>query len=184
MYTHERLFLFHHILLVIRVPTHPPVLEKQAPVDTPVFLNTKLTFRNKPLFNGNFITKGLRTEGDLIGENGELLDAVNYLHKFSIEQTEANTLLLERIVECVPHEWKRALINDQHEYKAANYLGVIDAGQQYRFVLVSKFNIRRLYLLLLKAVSHNAIVVSLRRWKAVFHNDQLTVNQLFATCVI
>ena len=71
-------------------------------LDTPVFLNTKLTFRNKPLFNGNFITKALRTIGDLIGENGEFLDPVNYLHKFSIEQTEANTSLLERIVECIP----------------------------------------------------------------------------------
>ena len=149
-------------------------------LDTPVFLNTKLTFRNKPLFNANFITKGLRTIGDLIGENGEFLDAAACLHKFSIEQTEANTLLLERIVECVPHEWKRALINDQHQYKAANYLGVIDVGQQCRFLLVSKFNTRRLYLLLLKTVSHKANVASLRRWKAVFHNDQLTVKQLFA----
>ena len=58
--------------------------------------------------------------------------------------------------------------------------GVHDPDQKGGVLLVSKFNTRRLYLLMLKKTTRNATVASLRRWKAVFHNDNLTAKQMFS----
>ena len=162
------------------INTKPPSTMAHV-LDTPIFLNTGLTLGNKrPLFNADFITNGLRTVGDLINDADEFMEPASCLHRFSIESNAANILLLGRIIEYIPHQWKRALINDQQGYETADYLGVPDPDQKGGVLLVSKFNTRRLYLLMLKKTTRDATVASLRRWKAVFHNDNLTAKQMFS----
>ena len=151
-------------------------------VNTPIFLNTGLTFENKlPLFKADFITNGLRTVWDLSNDADEFIEPTSCLHRFSIESNAANILLLlVRIIEYIPHQWKRLLINDQQGYETEDYLGVLDPDQKGGVLLVSKFNTRRLYLLMLKNTTRKVTVASLRRWKAVFHNDNLTAKQTFS----
>lgn len=153
---------------------------RELVLDTPVFLNAKLALRNQiPLFNADFITSGLRTIGDLISKEDEFLEPELCLRKFAIEPTAANRAFVKAIIERVPHEWRRALNNDQAGYSASNYLGVKDTGQKGGFLLVNKFTTRRLYLLLLSEISHKATVASLKHWQAIFHNERLTAKQIF-----
>ena len=152
---------------------------KEVLADTPVFLNRALTIADDiPLFNTTFINKGVKTIGDLIAD-GEFMSPQKCLSQYSIEPSIANRTYIRALLYCIPPNWLRVINNDQADYKPGDHVGIVDQGQKGRFLTVAKFTTRKLCYILKQVANPAANISSLRRWQAIFHNNNLSAKHIF-----